>query len=82
MDKIQEELLKEVNDDKNRSQKSSHWQRHTDRFEFADGKVKGIDGFSGRSRKYIGSNFIHKMLQKRNFSDLDIPVDSKYYKKP
>lgn len=79
MDSIQKKLLNEINSKKNHAQKSSHWAKHTENFEFTDNFVRGIDGFSGRSRRYLGNSYVHTFLQKRNFSDLKIPFDSSYY---
>ena len=59
--------------------KSSHWHQHTMNFQFEGDRVSGIDGFSGRSKRYIGSHFLHSFLQDRNFPELVIPRKSHYY---
>ncbi len=61
------------------SHKSSHWRRHTETFSIINNKVSGIDGFSPRSRKFPFGNLLHKALQKNNFSNLSIPINSSWY---
>lgn len=79
MDIIQRKLYGIICNSENNVEKSSHWLEHTKNFELINGKVSGIDGFAGRTRKYIGSQYIHSVLQARNFSDLVIPRNSKFY---
>ena len=76
MDRVQERLLEIIASGDNLSQKSSHWLKHTKNFNFRDGCVEGIDGFSNRSRRFPGSSLIQGILQKRNFPNLPIPKES------
>ena len=79
MDQITERLLEIIASEENTSHKSSHWRKHTEKFLFKDGSVAGISGFSNRSPRFIGSNLIHRLLQKRNFPNLAIPKESKWH---
>lgn len=79
LDSIQRKLLEIIQGGKDANQKSSHWLKHTENFIFKDDCVKGIDGFSNRSRRFPGSSIIHGILQKRNFADLPIPKQSVWY---
>ena len=76
MDEIQERILKNIKSRDNFNQKSSHWLKHTEDFNFTDDYVAGIDGFSSRSRRFPGSSLIQGLLQKRNFPNLPIPKES------
>ena len=80
MDAIADELLEMILQDENASHKSSHWQKHTERFSTRKNKVSGIDGFSPRSRKFPLSDLLHEIAQKKNFANLSIPSESSWYR--
>jgi hypothetical protein len=79
VDSIADQLLEMISQGESASHKSSHWQRHTEKFAIKNNKVLGIDGFSPRSRKFPFSNLLHEILQKRNFNNLSIPTNSSWY---
>lgn len=61
-------------------QKSSHWRFHTKDAKInKDGKVKNIDGFSQRSRRFPFSNFLHRRAQKKIFAAKEYAFDGQFW---
>ena len=61
--------------------KSSHWKKHTEKSIIdSDYFISGVDGFSNRSRRFMGSQIIHKRNLKKLFPDARKTIDSIKFK--
>ena len=55
---LRRELVKRI--EAGNATKSSHWKAHTKDFSFTnDYRIRGINGFSNRTRRFPGSRFLH-----------------------
>ena len=67
MDQITKKLLKHINLGTNEKQKSSHWLKYTQNFNFKNEKITGISGFSYATKKFPFLDIYHRFLQKLNY---------------
>ena len=80
MDQITKKLLNNIYLDSSKKQKSSHWLRNTKNFNFKNGVISGISGFSDVTKKFPFLGFYHKILQKFNYNNIDFSFDNFWYK--
>ena len=80
MDQITKKLLKHINLGTNEKQKSSHWLKYTQNFNFKNGEIAGISGFSYATKKFPFLDIYHRFLQKLNYSNVDFSFNSYWYK--
>jgi hypothetical protein len=62
------------------SEKSSHWKFYTKQFVIDDNqRIKGISGFSSRSKAFPFSGAIHERAQKRTFPNFEEAKKSRFH---